>query len=137
MKPSYGKILAVVALTIVSVAPTFATNANGSDGATTGSKVENTGLKAGEAFTKARSRIVKLGWKPVRMHRNDNYEYDGAEKKLANRGFVEVDSCSIDAGVLCIFYYSKASECLRVDTRGEQIKYMSVTRWTNECPESL
>ena len=137
MRPSYGKILVVVGLTISLVAPIFASGANESDGARTASEVENASLRAGEPFTKARSRIFKLGWKPVRMHRNDNYQYDGAEKKLVDRGFLEVDSCSIDAGVLCIFYYSKASECLRVDTKGEQIKYMSVTRWTNECPESL
>jgi hypothetical protein len=137
MKPSYRQILVLAGLAISSAIPAFATDANDSDGVRTASKVENAGLKAGEPFTKARSRILKLGWAPVRMHRNDNYEYDGTEKELADRGVVEVDSCSLDAGVLCIFYYSKASECLRVDTKGEQIRYMSVTRWTNECPESL
>ena len=137
MKQIFKRHLIVTCLVLTLAAPAFATNANESNASKTVSTIENIGLKAGESFTKARSRIIKLGWTPVPMHRNDNYEYDGTEKKLADRGFVEVDSCSIDAGVLCIFYYSKALECLRIDTKGEQIKYMSVTRWTNECPESL
>jgi hypothetical protein len=93
-------------------------------------------LKAGESFTRARARIVKAGWKPVRVHQNDKYEYSGTEKELVNRGFFEVDSCSIDAGSLCIMYYRKSMACLRLDTRGEQLKYMEVRRWSNECPES-
>lgn len=55
------------------------------------------------------------------MHKNDNYVYDGAEKRLAERGFLEVDSCSIDAGANCILYYKKAAKCLRLDTVGEQV----------------
>jgi hypothetical protein len=116
--------------------PTFAGNPNESNEAKAVSTIGSIGLKAGEPFTKARSRLVGLGWKPVRMHRDDNYSYIGTEKELANRGFVEFESCSVDAGALCIFHYSKASECLRLDTKGEKIRYMSVTRWTNECPES-
>jgi hypothetical protein len=68
------------------------------------------------------------------MHRADNHEYDGAEKRLAERGFLEVDSCSTDAGANCILYYRTSSECLRIDTVGEQVNEMHVTRWTEECP---
>jgi hypothetical protein len=71
------------------------------------------------------------------MHRNDNFEYSGTDRKLAERGFLEVDSCSTDAGSLCTLYYSKASQCLRLDTRGEQINYMEVTYWTDECPVGI
>jgi hypothetical protein len=91
-------------------------------------------LKVGEPFLHARSRIIRLGWKPVPMHRDDNYEYSGAEKRLAERSIREVDSCSIDAGANCILYYQKKAECLRVDTVGEQVNEMKITRWTNECP---
>lgn len=68
------------------------------------------------------------------MHLGDNYEYDGAEKELADHGFLEVDFCSTDAGALCVLYYSKGGECLRLDTRGEQIRFMRITGWQNECP---
>lgn len=126
---------AVAGLAFSLIVPTFSTNAMGSNDANMASTTENLGLKVGETFTKARSRIVRLGWTPVRVHRDDGYELSGLEKVLAERNFVEVDSCSVDAGVLCIFYYRRESECLRVDTKGEQIRYMSVTGWTNECPE--
>lgn len=92
-------------------------------------------LKIGESFLVNRSRILKSGWRPTSMHLYDEYEIFGTEKILRDRNFPEVASCSMDAGVLCIFYYSKETKCLRVDTRGEQLKDMKVTRWTDECPE--
>ena len=91
-------------------------------------------LKVGEPFLIARARILRTGWHPTRMHSNDGYEYSGAEKELADRNFLEVDSCSIDAGALCVLYYSKGGQCLRVDTVGERLIEMKVTRWTDECP---
>jgi hypothetical protein len=94
-------------------------------------------LKVGEPFLVARSRILQSGWQPTRMHSNDDYEYFGAEKELADRNFLEVDSCSMDAGALCILYYSKEKKCLRVDTVGERINEMTVTRWTDECPAGM
>lgn len=91
-------------------------------------------LKKDEPFLKARARLIKLGWKPVRMHTNSSYEYDGAEKRLIEHNFYEVDSCSIDAGAICILYYTKSDVCLRIDTVGEQVKVMKVERWVEECP---
>lgn len=90
-------------------------------------------LNKGESFLRARARIIASGWKPNHMHRNDNYEYTGAEKRLAERGFLEVDSCSVDAGANCVLYYTRGSSCLRVDTVGEQVRQMTVTRWADEC----
>jgi hypothetical protein len=91
-------------------------------------------LKAGEYFSSARLRLIKAGWKPLHMHQNDNYEYSGTEVELADHGFHEIDSCTTDAGSLCTFYYFKTSECLRLDTIGEQLKDIRVTYWKNECP---
>lgn len=91
-------------------------------------------LKAGDPFIKVRKSIVASGWKPVRMHQSDGYQYSGTETELANHGFLEVDSCSTDSGSLCTFYYRKAAECLRLDTVGEQLKDIQVTYWTHECP---
>lgn len=136
MTPDFRQVLTSTFLATVLGFATLTSSANEHDGSGTSSNVKSAGLKSGEPFTKARSRLVKSGWEPIRRHRSDRYEYLGTEKELAGRGFMEVESCSVDAGSLCIFYYRRASSCLRVDTRGERIDYMKVTRWTNECPES-
>jgi hypothetical protein len=124
----------VTSLGVLPASSARADGASGSDSSRQTSGIDGLHLQAGESFLEARSRIIRFGWKPIRMHGNDNYEYDGAEKRLAERSFLEVDSCSIDAGANCILYYSKAAKCLRIDTVGEQVAQMKVTRWTNECP---
>ena len=91
-------------------------------------------LEKGALFVRVRARLIKSGWTPVRMHAADNYEYDGTEKRLIDRRFFEVDSCSTDRGSLCILYYAKDGVCLRVDTVGEQVNSMRVTRWDDSCP---
>lgn len=93
-------------------------------------------LRPDMSFTRARARLLKDNWKPVRMHVDDNYEYDGVEKELVRRKFMEVDSCSNDSA-RCILYYRKASKCLRLDTIGEHVREMKVVRWTDECPNPV
>jgi hypothetical protein len=93
------------------------------------------GIVVGERLVAAKSKLVKQGWKPTRMHTTDGYEYSGVEKELAARKFFELDTCSFDSS-RCILYYSKKAACLRVDTIGEQFNDMKVTRWTSECPET-
>ncbi|WP_095125649.1 hypothetical protein [Pseudomonas sp. Irchel s3a12] len=93
------------------------------------------GIVVGERLAAAKSKLVKQGWKPTRMHTNDGYEYSGVEKELAARKFFELDTCSFDSS-RCILYYAKKGTCLRVDTIGEQFNDMAVTRWTHECPEA-
>lgn len=96
--------------------------------------VTNLHLQQGALFVSVRERLIKSGWKPVRMHAGDNYEYSGTEKRLTARHFFEVDSCSTDRGSLCILYYAKNGMCLRVDTEGERVDSMQVTRWDESCP---
>jgi hypothetical protein len=134
MRLSCVQIVMVASLTVLLGSSAKVEGASNSDNSRKTSGIEGLRLKVGESFLEARARIIRLGWKPIRMHSNDNYEYDGAEKRLAERSFLEVDSCSIDAGANCILYYSKAAKCLRLDTVGEQVDKMKVTRWTNECP---
>jgi hypothetical protein len=93
------------------------------------------GIVVGERLAAAKSKLLKQGWKPTRMHTNDGYEYSGVEKELASRKFFELDTCSFDSS-RCILYYSKKAACLRVDTIGEQLNEMKVTRWASECPEA-
>jgi hypothetical protein len=94
----------------------------------------NLRLQEGASFVHVRAHLIKSGWKPVRMHAGESYEYDGTEKRLADRNFIEVDSCSTDRGSICIFYYAKDGMCLRIDTMGEQVDAMRVTRWDDSCP---
>lgn len=93
------------------------------------------GIAVGEPLESARSKLIKQGWKPTRMHTSDGYEYSGVERELAARNFLELDSCSFDSS-RCILFYSKKDACLRVDTVGEQLKGMTVTLWTDECPDA-
>jgi hypothetical protein len=93
------------------------------------------GMMVGEQLLSARTKLVKHGWRPVRRHVNDGYEYSGAELQLTRSKILEVDSCSADSS-RCILYYKKADTCLRVDTIGEKLKDMTVTRWIAECPDA-
>ncbi|AZV27503.1 hypothetical protein CT157_16315 [Pseudomonas syringae] len=93
------------------------------------------GITVGERLVAARYKLIKQGWKPTRMHASDGYEYSGVERELAARNFLELDVCSFDSSH-CILFYSKKGACLRVDTMGEQLKDMMVTRWTDECPDT-
>jgi hypothetical protein len=133
MKLSYALIVMTVVLTFSQASARTQGEADNNQPKIT-SGIESPSLKVGEPFLVARSRILRSGWHPIQMHSNDDYEYFGAEKELADRKFLEVDSCSMDAGALCILYYSKGTKCLRVDTVGEQLNEMKVTRWTDECP---
>lgn len=97
--------------------------------------VRSAGLQRGALFLKVRAGLIKGGWTPVRMH-SPEYEYTGTERLLAERHIYEVEVCSMDRGSLCIFYYKKERRCLRVDTVGEQVNLMHVTRWDQTCPAS-
>ena len=93
------------------------------------------GIAVGEPLLSARAKLVKQGWKPTRRHISDGYEYSGAELRLTQRKIFEVDSCSMDSS-RCVLFYSKKRACLRMDTIGEQLRDMEVTRWTDECPDA-
>ena len=93
------------------------------------------GIAVGQPLPTARTALIKQGWQPIRRHATDGYEYSGAELELTKRRIFEVDSCSSDSS-RCILYYQKKGECLRMDTIGEKLGDMIVTRWANECPEA-
>ncbi|WP_256240845.1 hypothetical protein [Pseudomonas sp. MRSN 12121] len=93
------------------------------------------GIAVGEPLVAARAKLVGHGWLPTPMHARDGYEYSGVERELAAHRFFEVDTCSFDSS-RCILFYSRKGTCLRVDTLGERLNEMTVTRWTEECPEA-
>lgn len=92
-------------------------------------------LKKDAPFTEARALLIKDKWKPVRLHLQDHYVYEGVEKELFRHKFIEVDTCSMDTS-RCILFYKKNDRCLRLDTIGEQLKAMKVVQWSEECPGS-
>lgn len=91
-------------------------------------------LRAGESFVSARKRLIKQGWEPITLHVTDDWGYYGVQNLLVKRKIYEVESCSMDSA-RCILYYKKSRKCLRVDTIGETVEAMEVTRWTQECPK--
>lgn len=134
MNATHAKIFGIVGLAFSLVWSATSTATPGSDSPVNVVATQDLRLKVGEPFLRARLRIIKLGWKPIPLHQNDGYEYSGTDRILAERNILEVDGCSTDAGTLCIFFYSKLGECLRIDTIGESIGEITITRWTNECP---
>lgn len=100
------------------------------------SNATSASLHRGALFVAVRAALIKSGWKPVRMH-DSEYEYTGTERLLAERHIYEVEACSTDRGSLCIFYYVMKKKCLRVDTVGEQVDAMRVTRWDQTCPTAV
>jgi hypothetical protein len=91
-------------------------------------------IREGQSFVAARKVLLKDRWRPIPMHTEGGYQYEGVEKQLIKRGFNEVDSCSIDSS-RCIMFYKRAGRCLRVDTIGEQVAIMKVVQWSGECPD--
>lgn len=113
----------------LAAGPTFA------DGVPQATRHGPAGITAGQPLTQARATLIQQGWQPIRRHATDSYDYSGAELELTKRKIFEVDSCSSDSS-RCILYYRKNGGCLRMDTIGEKLGDMTVTRWTNECPDA-
>jgi hypothetical protein len=88
MKLSYSSIVLAVVLTFPQASAKTEGEANNQPTVT--SRAESPSLKVGESFLVARRRIVRSGWHPTRMHSNDDYEYSGAEKELADHQFAVV-----------------------------------------------
>ncbi|WP_430444376.1 MAG: hypothetical protein ACQZ2J_25455 [Pseudomonas piscis] len=121
-------ILALVALYCIDISVAFAGGLQPMN-----EKHGPAGIASGESFVVARTKLVKQGWQPTLMHTSDAYEYSGVERELVAHKFFEVDTCALDSS-RCILFYSKNGTCLRVDTIGEHLNDMRVTRWVDECP---
>lgn len=98
------------------------------------SRAEAVTLKSGESFTYARSKIYGAGWRAdLRAHAAVG-EYAGMDRRLIERGFDEVDYCSVGE-TFCVLQYTRGKSCLRLQTQGEQIEAMKVVSWSDECRE--
>jgi hypothetical protein len=90
------------------------------------------------SFQIYREHLKHEDWLPFRFtHREtDDFPVTGEEAELIERKIFEVESCSMDGGALCTFWYTKKGSCLKVTTRGEDLKSMRViSRKPNTCPE--
>ena len=88
-------------------------------------------LVVGEPFVVARARLYRLGWRPD-MKAHAWGDYSALERELVQSGYPEVDSCSLGKS-FCNLQYTKGNSCLRLQTQGEQIRWMKVETWTDEC----
>lgn len=92
-------------------------------------------LKEGESFTYARSKLQAAGWKMDPAAHIGAGKYFGVDRRLIERGFAEVDACSLGK-TFCVVQYKQGSSCLRLQTEGEQIAAMRVVGWSRECRDS-
>lgn len=84
-----------------------------------------------------RNSLLHNGWKPFDFGQKnpDVFPVTGGEVELIKAGVNEVDSCSMDAGVLCNLWYVKDGQCIRVVSKGERLKNMMVVfQRLEECP---
>jgi hypothetical protein len=92
-------------------------------------------------FLPFRSSLLKDGWNPfqVRLASIPKSPLDSEEAKLERR-FPEIESCSVDAGMLCRFWYKKPGkdrQCLLVITKGENLKKMLIVfQKQDACPRN-
>jgi hypothetical protein len=88
-------------------------------------------------FVPIRASLIKQGWRPFQLHRTADASYpsDTEEGRLVQK-FHELESCSVDAGMLCRFWYVRDRQCLLVVTRGEHLKSMrAIYQKPASCPE--
>ena len=90
-------------------------------------------LKKGMPFLVARDLLIHDKWQPINLHEGERYDYLGIENELIAAKIKEIESCAMDKS-LCLFNYKKKHTCLRLFTRGEDIKDMRIYYWTHECP---
>ena len=81
----------------------------------------------GKLFENVRPGLLRRGWQPLVSNEEWNGERineKGMAKAFVDAGFVESDGC-IDHYQLCMFYYTRAEECLYVVTRGPYVRRKS------------
>lgn len=91
-------------------------------------------LQIGESFVKAQARLMAEGWRADPRSHLSSGEYMGLDRLLVQSGYMEVDYCSVGKS-FCALQYIRGEACLRVYTQGEQIRWMKIERWSNECRE--
>lgn len=90
------------------------------------------GLRVGENFAKARVKLYADGWRADPGAHLSSGEYFGVDRLLIQSGYDEVDFCSMGKS-FCTFQYLRNSNCLRLQTEGEQIHTMKIKRWSDQC----
>ncbi|MBT1072774.1 hypothetical protein [Pelotalea chapellei] len=89
-------------------------------------------LDNGKPFIAIRKLLINKGWKPVNVHKSDDYKSNDMTSRLLIYNIIEVESCNIDMQN-CIFNYKKGKVCLRLFTVGEEINDLNVNYWTFDC----
>ncbi len=90
------------------------------------------------SFKEFRKELINNGWTPFTFEQREynDFPVTGEETELFEERIYEVESCSMDGGVLCILWYIKKGGCLTLTTRGEDLNNMRViTRQKASCPK--
>lgn len=93
-------------------------------------------IKKGESFPRARSVLVREGWKPIETFARQEGELEhfhfGA-REIYQAGFKEVESCMGTGSSPCFYNYHKGDQCLFLIAEGEYDRkyrdWARVTGW--------
>lgn len=87
-------------------------------------------IKKGEVLYEARPALLRQGWRPVEIHKSNEFDFIGEGIRFYRHGFKEVEDCSQGRGY-CSFHYRKGDQCLMLVTEGEYIPPKSpiVEKW--------
>jgi|GEM_PF-6034258 len=91
----------------------------------------DTFLRKGQPFKSARKAVIAHGWKPLKN--TDPSKLMGVDKILYRAGYREVYSCAMDVGVYILQYKDENGQCLSVFVKGEELKDIVVSDWSNQC----
>lgn len=83
-------------------------------------------IEKGMPFLDARKLLLKDHWIPA------DHEEIGVENDLGRMNINEVESCAMGQA-FCIFNYKKNNKCLKLISKGEEVKDMKVYSWSGEC----
>ena len=73
-------------------------------------------LKRDEAYARARPKLLRDGWQPVRSS-----GYRGIIDEILQAGWVEVSNCSGTGLGFCAFDWKRGRQCARIITYGEYL----------------
>jgi hypothetical protein len=91
----------------------------------------DTFLRKDQPFKPARKAVIAHGWKP--LNNTDPSRLMGVDRVLYHAGYKEVYSCAMDIGVCILQYKDKSGQCLSVFVKGEELKDIVVSDWSNQC----
>ena len=89
-------------------------------------------LKVGESYSRARTSLLRRGWRPVETTADFGdgtlLKKFGNAGEMLRAGFVEIRDCSGTGRNYCTFVWKRAKRCIHVVTYGEYIPKVAVPK---------